>query len=82
MKATRQPTFLDRPPVGWFVLDVMKATSGRKWDWCAFMIDVDPDELKRGFYKAPQQAWVRIPGKHRSRAAACDALEDLFATRH
>jgi hypothetical protein len=40
--------YLDRPPVGWFALDVMKAGSGRQWDWCALMIDVHPDEA-RGF---------------------------------
>jgi hypothetical protein len=38
--------YLDRPPTGWFVLDVMKTGNGRKWDWCALVIDVDPDELK------------------------------------
>jgi len=38
--------YLDRPPAGWFPLDVMKAGSGRKWDWCALMIGVHPDELK------------------------------------
>jgi hypothetical protein len=37
---------IDRPPAGWFALAVMKAGSGRKWDWCALMIDVHPDELK------------------------------------
>jgi hypothetical protein len=84
MKATRQITFLDRLPPGWFTLAVMKAAfSGRKWDWCAFIIDVDPDEFKRdGFYKAPQEAWVRIPGKHRSLDDAWDAWDDMLATRH
>jgi len=38
--------YLDRPPPGWFVLDVMRADSKGKWGWCALMIDVDPDELK------------------------------------
>ena len=38
--------YLDRPPAGWFALDVMKAGSGRKWDWVVLMIDVPPDELK------------------------------------
>ena len=37
---------LDKPPAGWFPLDVMKASDGRKWDWVALMVDVHPDELK------------------------------------
>jgi len=36
----------DRPPQGWFALDIMKAKGGRAWDWVALMIDVDPEELK------------------------------------
>jgi hypothetical protein len=88
--------YLDPPP-GWFVLDVMKVGSG--WDWCALMIDVDPDELKHCLCKTAflyvhpneyrpdgsrtaREAWVRIPGKHRNRDAACDELENLIATRH
>jgi hypothetical protein len=38
--------YLDRPPEGWFLLDVMRARS-RSWSWVALMVDVDPDELKR-----------------------------------
>ena len=45
-RAVMTPTLLDQPPAGWFPLDVMKAGDGRKWDWCALMIDVHPDELK------------------------------------
>ena len=37
--------YLDRPPAGWFALDVMRKEA-RKWDWVALMIDVHPDELK------------------------------------
>jgi hypothetical protein len=37
--------YLDRPPSGWFGLDVMR-WEGRKWDWCALMVDVHPDDLK------------------------------------
>jgi hypothetical protein len=33
---------LDRPPPGWFVLDVMRKS--RTWDWVALMLDVDPEE--------------------------------------
>jgi hypothetical protein len=71
--------YLDRPPSGeWFVLNVMR-TEWRKWDWLALMIDVHPDELKHRLYKS---ALVRIPGKHRNRDAAWDALENMLATRH
>src|SRR5687767_11915817 len=42
----RVTRLLDPPPIGWFALDLMKSADGRKWDWCALMIDVHPDELK------------------------------------
>jgi hypothetical protein len=91
-------TFLDRPPPGWFVLDVMKVNS-RGRTWAALMIDVHPDDLKNYkcktafLYVHPKdyrpranrtarEAWVRIPGKHRTRDEAWDALEDVEATRH
>jgi hypothetical protein len=67
----------DRPPAGWFALDVMR-TEWRKWDWVALMIDIHPDDLDR----AARHGWVRIPGKHRNKDAAWDALEDMIATRH
>ena len=90
--------YLDRPPTGWFVLDVIRREA-RKRDWVALMIDVDPDDLKNCvcefpalFYVNPKdyrpgprrtcQCWVRIPGKHRNRDAAWDAFQDLVATRH
>jgi hypothetical protein len=77
--------YLDRPPTGWFVLDVMRKTA-RKWDWCALMIDVDPDADAFKNYRPGArtvcQCFVHIPGKHRNRDAAWDALEDLMATRH
>jgi hypothetical protein len=90
--------YLDRPPPGWFVLDVMRKES-RKWDWTALMVDVDPDELKHCLCKTAflyvhpneyrpdgsrvaREAWVRVPGKHRNRDAAWDALKNLIATRH
>jgi hypothetical protein len=41
-----KPDTFDRPPPGWFALNVMKATEGRKWDWVALMVDVDPVNLK------------------------------------
>ena len=40
----------DRPPSGWFALDVMRKES-RKWDWVALMVDVHPDELKHCLFK-------------------------------
>jgi hypothetical protein len=62
------------------------------------MVDVHPDDLKNctidfppRFYVHPneyrpsrtaRQCWVRIPGKHRDRDAACEAFEDMLATRH
>jgi hypothetical protein len=33
------------PPAGWFILDVMRQ-EGRRYDWAALMIDVEPDDLK------------------------------------
>jgi hypothetical protein len=88
---------LDRPPAGWFTLDVMRRES-RKWDWVALMIDVPPEDHKSFgcdfpalFYVHPdeyrpserraQQQWVRIPGKHRNRDAAWNALDSIVAQR-
>jgi hypothetical protein len=88
--------YLDRPPIGWFVLDVMKASEGRKWDWVGLMIDVHPDELKHcrckmaWLYVHPddykpdgnrtaQEACVRVPGKHRNKEAAWNALHDIIS---
>ena len=91
-------TYLDRPPPGWFVLDVMKVSS-RGRNWAGLMIDVHPDDLKTCksktafLYVHPneyrphadrtaREAWVRVPGEHRDRDAAWDALEAIMATRH
>jgi hypothetical protein len=90
--------YLDRPPAGWFCLDIMRREP-RKRDWCALMIDVHPDDLKNCIVDFPallyvdpkkyrpgqrkaQQRWVRIPGKHRNRDAAWEAFENMMATRH
>ena len=78
MKRTTAVEYLDRPPAGWFALDVMKEHS-RKWDWVALMIDVHPDELQ---HCTAREAWLRVPGKHRNKDAAWDALEDMMTTRH
>ena len=90
--------YLDRPPSGWFALDVMRRDT-RKWDWVALTIDVHPDDLKYCLCKTAflyvhpkeykpdgnrtaHEAWVCVTGKHRNRDAAWDALEDMIATRH
>jgi hypothetical protein len=71
---------VDRPPLGWFVLDVMRKKS-RSWHWTTLMVDIHPDKLRDGRRKA-QSCWVDIPGKHRNKDAAWDALEHMIATRH
>jgi hypothetical protein len=76
--------YLDRPPAGWFVVEVMpkKAKRGKR-DWVALMMDVDPDEIERSVVQiAFRSAWVSIPGQHSKRADACDVLVDMMATRH
>jgi hypothetical protein len=85
--------YLDRPPAGWFVLDVLRKNART---WVALMIDVhrdglnncacefpalfyiDPKEYRPGQCQA-QQLWLRIPGKHRDKDAAWDALENMMA---
>jgi hypothetical protein len=71
--------YLDRPPPGWFVLDVMRCEA-RKWDWCASMLDVPYDDFMN--HRAARHCWVRIPGKHRTRDDAWEALENMMVTRH
>jgi hypothetical protein len=71
--------YLDRPPQGWFVFEVMRKKA-RKSDWIALMVDVDPDDLPGK--RTARQFWFDIPGKHRSRDAAWGALQDVIATRH
>ena len=75
-------TNLDRPPAGWFALDVMqKETGGR--DWVALMVDVHPNEYRPDGSRTAREAWVRVSGKHRTKDAAWDALDDMIAaTRH
>ena len=64
--------YLDRPPSGWFVLDVMRK-EWRKWDWVALMIDVHPDDFISGKHKPTAPGcWVLIPGKHRNKDTAWD----------
>jgi hypothetical protein len=85
----------DKPPAGWFALDVMKKQE-RKWDWVALMVDVDPGDLKNCICDFPaklyvppdeyrpgertaRQCWVSVPGKHRNWKAAWGALHDMMA---
>jgi hypothetical protein len=79
----QKTTFLGRPPAGWFVLDVMR-WGARKRNWVALFIDVDPDDFvnRRPGRPATRHWWFRIPGKHATRDAAWDTLEELVATRH
>jgi hypothetical protein len=71
------------PDGDWHVIDVLR-TKDRGWDWTAWLTDVDPDEFQRCYNEGRkvQDRWLRIPGKHRSRDAALDALENMIATRH
>jgi hypothetical protein len=75
--------YLDHPPAGWFVLDVLRERS-RSWDWGVLMVDYDPDHIESLFTRSapPRSCFVRIPGKHRDRDAAWDAFEAMTATRH
>ena len=78
--------FLDRPPAGWFVLDIMR-TKARSRHWAALMVDVHPAFFTDEYHpddrsRTIQQAWVRVPGKHRNKEAAWDAMQDMLATRH
>lgn len=49
---------LDRPPTGWFALDVMRKHS-RKWDWVALMVDVHPDDLRSCVFDFPARFYTR-----------------------
>lgn len=75
--------YLDRLPAGWFILDVMR-TEGRAWDWVALVIDVNPDDINPDDHKTwgHREGLVRVPGKHRKRGIAWEALENMIATRH
>jgi hypothetical protein len=72
-----QIEYQDRPPAAWFVLDVMRK-EWRSWDYVALMIDVHPDDFK-DYRRMAQHRWVRIPGKHRNKDAAWEALENIIA---
>jgi hypothetical protein len=82
----------------WFVLDVMReAPRKRTWvalmidvhpddlkhcfSKTAFLY-VHPKDYCPDRGRIAREAWVRIPGKHRDRDPAWNALEDFMATRH
>ncbi len=72
--------YIDRPPAGWFPLDVMRQ-KGRSLSWVALLIDMHPEDFRNSACKC-QQRGLRIPGKHKNRDAALDALQSMIATRH
>ena len=43
---------------------------------------VHPNEYRPDGSRTAREAWVRVPGKHRNRDAAWEALEEMIATRH
>jgi hypothetical protein len=84
----------DRPEPGWFVLDVMRKESRKRdWVALMIDVDPDdlkncacnfpakfyvhPDNYHPGD-RVAHQSWVRIPGKHRNRDSAWDALENMM----
>jgi hypothetical protein len=70
--------YVERPPPGWFVLDVMRKKA-RSRDWVALLVDVDPGDPGA----VPNAScWFAIPGKHRDSDAAWETLETMMATRH
>jgi hypothetical protein len=98
LKTPPEPQFLDRIPSNWFVLNVVqRPTHKRDWcallidvhpdDLKNCTVDfparfyVHPKEHRPG-HRTANQAWVIIPGKHKSWNRAWDAIEDLMATRH
>jgi hypothetical protein len=56
--------YLDQPPPGWFVLDVMKQKETER-DWSALMIDVDPDDLANCTCEFPALFYVH-PNEYRA----------------
>ena len=59
----------------------MQVSDERTLDWCALMIDMDPDEWPDPS-RIAREVWVNIPGKHRNGDAAWEAIENMIATRH
>jgi hypothetical protein len=74
--------YLDKPPTGWFVLDVLPHQS--RLDWVAVMIDCHPNDIKgwlpaHGPNPRPvQHGWLPIPGQHSNSADAWNAVESMI----
>jgi hypothetical protein len=89
---------LDRPPIGWSPLDVMQTGGSKvEWVALMVDVDpeelgecvckiaflyVDPEDYHPDGSRTAQEAWVRVPGKHRTKNAAWKALLDTLETRH
>lgn len=76
--------YVDVPPPGWWILDVMRKDSRRIDEgWVALLIDTDPDIFCAGLdrHKRTQSCWLDL-GKCRSRDAAWERAEQLMATKH
>lgn len=80
MKTVAITPIADRPPAGWFLLDIMRKSPGGD-EWVALMIDVDP-KLMRQYRLPSRECWVRVPGRHRGYDSAASAFDDATATRH
>ena len=66
----------------WHILDVMpKNNRGRKPQWTALLIDVDPDDFVERRCDASESCLLDL-GRHKSRDEAWDAAEQMIATRH
>lgn len=90
--------YIDCPTPGWFALDVMRKKPRKwDWAALMVDVDPDDlkncaCDFPALFYVNPKdylpgkrtarQCWVNIPGKHRNRDAAWDALQDVIAARH
>lgn len=73
----------DKSKKDWVALMIDVHPDDLKHCWCdtAFLY-VHPNEYQPKEGRRAQEAWVSIPGKHRSKRAAWEALQDLLATRH
>jgi hypothetical protein len=90
--------YLDRVPSDWFALDVMPEKSrSRNWVALLVDVDPDelkncicngpamlyvhPNDY-RPRDRIARQAWFRVPGKHKNKDLAWDALQEVMVTRH
>ena len=85
---------LETAPSGvrWFILDVVRKGDERRPfragrprnDWCALLLDVDPDHLFNSLPKSEVPAssvWLDL-GRHKILDAAWDHAEAMIATKH